>query len=322
MRGSFSTDRVAAKDAFAYWSDLVCDVFVKLDCNSTVRDRFKATMLYDTLGWLRVVEAESDAIEAQRSRRQIAKGCEDDLLVSIQIKGKTQLIQDGHEAVLNAGDFALYDSSRPYVLRMSDDTRLICLQFPRSEIVGRLGPVSPFVARTVGGEHGVSSLFLELARMLPKRVSELDKAAAEGVAEHVVDLLALSLGSKRGDAFQLANGHAAMRSRLKQAIRRHIRDPDFCPTLAARSAGISVRHANRLLAEENTSLGRFIIGERLAGCREMLSDAYYDNLSIGEIAYSYGFNDLSHFSRAFRARYGRSPKEYRSRRTRQPFVAT
>jgi AraC-like DNA-binding protein len=34
---------------------------------------------------------------------------------------------------------------------------------------------------------------------------------------------------------------------------------------------------------------------------------------VGEIALSWGFNDHSHFSRAFRKRYGVSPKDWRNR---------
>lgn len=313
MRGSFSTDRVPVKDRFAYWSDLVCDVFVKLDCKSPARHSFKAAMHYDTLDWLRVVGAESNAIEAVRSHRQISKGYEDDLLVSIQIEGQTHLIQDGREAVLNAGDFALYDSERPYSLLMSDETRLVCLQFPRKELVGRLGTVAPFVAQANSGKSGVGGFFLDLARALPQRAAEIEGDAIRGFADHVIDLLALSLDCGRRESLHLSSGRSLMLARLKRVIRDHIRDPELCPALAARLGGMSVRHANRLLAEENTSLERFILIERLACTASALGNSKFDHLSVSEIGYSSGFNDASHFSRTFRSRYGLSPRAFRAR---------
>jgi AraC-like DNA-binding protein len=318
MRGSFSTDRVPAKDRLAYWSDLVCDVFVKLDCRSSTRHSFNAAMQYDTLGWLRVVGAESNAIEAVRSHRQIAKGYEDDLLVSIQIEGQTQLVQNGREAVLSAGDFALYDSERPYSLRMSDETRLVCLQFPRKELVGRLGPVSPFVARANSGKGGVGRFFLDLARVLPQRASEIEGNAVRSFADHVIDLLALSLDCGHAGSLHLASSRSLMLARLKRVICDHIRDPELGPALAARLGGMSVRHANRLLAEEGTSLERFILSERLACCASVLGSAKFDHLSVSEVAYSSGFNDASHFSRTFRTRYGLSPKAYRLQKRSKP----
>lgn len=70
MSGQFSTGSVASDQGFSYWSDLVCDVFVRLDCRSPASRSFNARMRYGTLASLRVVEAESDAIEAVRSRKQ------------------------------------------------------------------------------------------------------------------------------------------------------------------------------------------------------------------------------------------------------------
>jgi AraC-like DNA-binding protein len=40
----------------------------------------------------------------------------------------------------------------------------------------------------------------------------------------------------------------------------------------------------------------------------------YGAPTIGSIALSVGFKDQSHFSRAFKARYGTSPVDYRKRR--------
>jgi len=38
---------------------------------------------------------------------------------------------------------------------------------------------------------------------------------------------------------------------------------------------------------------------------------------VGEIAYGRGFNDAAHFSRAFRERFGCSPREWRQQRSPQ-----
>jgi AraC-like DNA-binding protein len=312
MQGMFSTSEVEQKNRFAYWHDLVCDVFVRLDSRSPAPRKFNATMRYDSLGWLRVVQAESDAIEAVRSRRHISGGQEDDLLVSLQVRGRTLLTQDDRHAVLEPGEFALYDSERPYQLRMSDDTELVCLQFPRRELIARLGSAAPFVARTIGGQKGIGNLFLQLARALPRRVAEIDAADAHGVAGHVVDLLSLSLSSGLGTSRELASARALALARLKCVLRAQLCDPNLKPAGAAALAGMSVRHANRLLALEGTSLERFILFERLSRCYSALGEARLDHRTISEIAFSFGFNDCSHFSRSFRRQYGVSPKEFRA----------
>jgi AraC-like DNA-binding protein len=314
MQGLFSTSEVEQKNRFAYWRDLVCDVFVRLDCRSPRPRKFNATMRYDELGWMRVVAAESDAIEAIRSKGQISKGQEDDLLVSLQVRGRTVLIQDDRHALLEPGEFALYDSERPYQLRMSDDTELVCLQFPRRELISRLGSAPAFVARTIDGQKGIGNLFVQLARALPRRVREIDASYAHAVADHVVDLLSLSLSSGLGTSRALASAKAVALARLKCALRAHICDPDLKPAGAAALAGMSIRHANRLLAFEGTSLERYILLERLSRCQIALREPRLDHRTISDIAYSFGFNDCSHFSRSFRRHYGVSPKEFRAMR--------
>lgn len=311
MQGVFSTYDVERSARAAYWSDLVCDIFVRLDCRFSSARSFNATMRYGSLSWLRVAGAESDAIEGVRSRRQISKGYEDDFLVSIQTKGKTLVCQDGREALLGPGDFALYDSERPYRLEMSEGTQIVCLQFPRAQLISRLGATKAYVAQAIHGQSGIRDIFLQLARSLPQRLSEINACEAQVVADYALDLLALSLSRGVEAAPALSSSKTVTLERLKRVIRSRLRDPALDPSDAATHAGVSKRHANRLLALEGTSLERFIFSERLERCRAALRDQTLDHRTISEIAFGWGFNDCGHFSRSFRARFGTSPSEFR-----------
>ena len=80
----------------------------------------------------------------------------------------------------------------------------------------------------------------------------------------------------------------------------------------ARGVGLSSRYINKLFEAEQSSLGRYIWRCRLERCAARLRDLAWAHRSISEIALEHGFNDLSHFSRAFRQRLGQSPREYRA----------
>ena len=86
------------------------------------------------------------------------------------------------------------------------------------------------------------------------------------------------------------------------------------PASAAAGAGISVRYANALLAEEGTSLLRLIQTRRLDQCARSLADPMQRNRTVSEIAFAWGFSDLTHFGRAFKKRFGLPPREYRRHR--------
>jgi AraC-like DNA-binding protein len=50
---------------------------------------------------------------------------------------------------------------------------------------------------------------------------------------------------------------------------------------------------------------------RLVACHRALSDPLYDGISVSQIAFNWGFNDLSHFTKAFRARFDIPPGHLR-----------
>ena len=48
-------------------------------------------------------------------------------------------------------------------------------------------------------------------------------------------------------------------------------------------------------------------------CRTALRDENQRGFNISDIAYRWGFNDLSHFNKVFRARFDQTPREWRNR---------
>ncbi len=311
MQGTFTTDSVDQRHRFAFWRDLVCDVFVNLECCSDAPHSFNARMRFGMFGPARVVEAESDAIRAVRSRTHISKGREDDFLVVVQRTGQTAVEQDGVRSVLSDGNFAVLDAEQPYSLDMSAGASTVWLQFPRAELLGRVGTHRPLLARGLPGQRGASAMFSHMVQTLASRMHEFSHAEAAGAGTYGLDLLGVALAGVTSGRASRSSARLMSLNRLKTAINRHLRDPDLTPSRAAQIAGLSVRHANRLLASQGTSLERFIWSRRLECCRAALQDGALAHLSIGEIAYSWGFNDLGHFSRAFRKKFGASPSELR-----------
>ena len=78
----------------------------------------------------------------------------------------------------------------------------------------------------------------------------------------------------------------------------------------ARAAGVSPRQLDRLFASDlGESFGAAYRRLRLAHATRLLRQS---PLSLAQIAYATGFSSPSHFSRAFRAAYGRPPGDWRA----------
>jgi AraC-like DNA-binding protein len=98
---------------------------------------------------------------------------------------------------------------------------------------------------------------------------------------------------------------------VRVVIDSRLTDPALNAETVAAAAGLNVRGANRLLKEEGTTIDRLIVSRRLDRCRRALEDRTQSRRTVSEIAYAWGFADVSHFARRFKAAYGCSPGEYR-----------
>ena len=159
----------------------------------------------------------------------------------------------------------------------------------------------------------VAELATGFLSMLTARMDSLDATVRSRVAEQALDLIALAFYDGSENAPALSSPRASALLRLKVAIDARLSDPGLKPTEAAAAAGISVRYANDLLSEEDTSVERHILRRRLERCRRALEDPLQMHRMIGEIAFSWGFSDQSHFTRRFREEFGMTPGDCRQR---------
>ena len=104
---------------------------------------------------------------------------------------------------------------------------------------------------------------------------------------------------------------AAILHRLCQTIERKLDDPDLTPARVAEAEGISERYLQKLFEGSGSSFTHYLRERRLQRTSAELSNPAEAHHSISEIAYRNGFNDSAHFSRAFRHRFGLSPREFR-----------
>ena len=127
-----------------------------------------------------------------------------------------------------------------------------------------------------------------------------------------LDLIAVAVGTElREERFATSSPRTVALLRLKAVIEEQLRNAALRPATAAAAAGISVRYANALLADEDTSLERYIIERRLHNCRRELVLPGSPDRTIGEIAFAWGFSNSSHFARRFKEYFGYSPRECR-----------
>jgi AraC-like DNA-binding protein len=74
---------------------------------------------------------------------------------------------------------------------------------------------------------------------------------------------------------------------------------------------ISVRYLHRVFSDDGTTFGRVLLRHRLEAARRALEDPAFARVTITDLALRNGFADPTHFGRAFKAAYGRTPLSHR-----------
>lgn len=308
----FTTDESPQHRRLARWQDIVCDVYVGLDCQSDLGGAFHGEVKHASLGSAVCSEVSSERQRVFRTPSRIARSEADYVLIALGRRGAGGIMQDGREALVQPGEFALYDTTRPYELVFESSFTQTVFKMPRDMLQRRIGATDHLTATTFGTDRPLQKLAFDFIRQLCDSADQIAPEHAASLSNQAADLVAMSLAERLNARPLPASTHrAGLLYRLKAAMRARLADPDLSLSDIATELGISPRYVNDLFSDEETSFQRYLLAERLARCQRDLSSALLAHRQIGEIAFSWGFNDLSHFGRVFREHFGVSPRAWR-----------
>ena len=307
----FTTDGSPGYRRLALWQDIVCDVFVELDCKSDLGSAFHGSVTQAALGRAVCSDVCSDRQHVFRTPSRIARSGQDFVLIALGNRGAGGVAQDGRETVIHPGEFALYDTTRPYELKFDRAFTQTIFKVPREMLQRRLGGTEAVTAMSFGPDSPLQRLAYDFIFRLCHSADQIDPHHAVALSEQAVDLVAMALSDRLGKTAPSSTHRSALLYRLKAHIRAHLSDPDLSLSDTAAALGISPRYVNDLLSQEHTSFQRYVLAERLAQCKRDLASPVLAHRHISEIAFAWGFNDLSHFGRVFREHFGMSPRDFR-----------
>jgi len=242
-----------------------------------------------------------------RTRQEIKTSNDAWFYTVFQLEGQATLEQDDKQIVIDAGDITLIDASRPCSIYWHDKSRQMSLLLPRQILEQQCR------FQEVSCAHKLSRTLptVQLSyRLLQESMdnAQLSDMESEAALEAMVCLLR--------PAFQQRELAPPRKERQFQnvlsLIDSHIQSEALRPEWIATESGMSVRSLYRMFADKGLVVAQYIKNRRLDLCAQVLR-ATGDDEKLAGIGYSWGFADHSHFSTAFKQRFGVSPGEYRKR---------
>lgn len=302
---SLNTDAALASESFPYWRDAMSRYFgLQTWCAPHREAKFKARLTQFVIGrmLLREVAGSPHSIVRQAA----ADDCR--LVVQLQLKGWSLIRQDGQEIKVYPGQIGLYCNSRPVYIERKGGFQSLSLCVGVDSFTDILPHWRHDAITCIPGGEGGAAVLSDTLWSLFRQADKLDAASLEVIADATINLLAAALrpyaDSHPQNPSRLELYH---RERIKKIILFHLHDPDLDVKSIAQSVGLSPRYVHYLFSTEPLRLMQWVKAQRLEHGRQALSLDPFRKIS--EVAYSWGFNDPAHFSKAFRKHFGFGPSE-------------
>lgn len=307
-----STAQVAPADRLALWGDFVGEHIGHLQSDTFGDPTFAGRLELGDIGGMKLCRIVAGRHRVVRTPNLIQRDDRGYVKIVAQIEGAGSFEQSGRKLVLTPGEWSMYDMTRTYIVSNPEPINQIALLLPRERLARAGVDLEQMSVQRFSGRSGVSRLVFDL---LSSAFAELPRMTGVGngweFADTMANLVRMSTLDKLGTPTEEALRETT-RARAKAYVMANLQDPMLSIDRIAEAVGCSKRNLHKLFAREDETLNSYIWNSRLERVRQDLASSALRHRSITDIAFTWGFNSSTHFSRSFRERYGVAPRAYRT----------
>ena len=308
----FSTEDLPTRDRLEYFREVFARKVVRIDFEPIGDRPFRCDAILHALPNVALATLAVTPHSGVRTPDLISDG-RNDIGLFIAMRGTTFVSHRGQDAVLRDGDAVLLRVSEISTLSSTSDIRSRCLTIPEAILAPMVQNTNSVPMTVVPAATKELRLLLGYIELLNRESDLATPAARHIVATHIHDLVTLVIGATRNSAAVAAGRgvRAARLSAIKADIAANLGRRDLSLEGVAGRQGISPSYVRKLFGDEGTTFSEFVLGQRLAKIRRVLTDPRFADQTISAIAFASGFGDLSYFNRTFRRQYNAAPSDIR-----------
>ena len=306
----WSTRPETNADYFDEWSEMLRASHLPWTIEKKGAPGFNANLSIKSFCGYKLVQCACDKLTGFRRATEIANTDEAYFSILLLRKGRELITAGQNDIYLQEKDILLWDSTQTMTFEVPEKIEKTTLIVPETALASIFPQAHDYAGTVISGSSGIGALLGRHIMSLHEEMWSLDESHLTSLMRPTLQILATALTGKT-ETHQSTSKRMTL-GRIKNFIVKNLKDFDLSPSRIADDMGISTRYLHILFREEGTTVSAWIKKCRLHKCREELAIARSTGLSITEIAYKWGFNDLSHFSKSFKEEFGLSPRAFQN----------
>lgn len=304
-----STAAIAPREQFDYWRDAISDAYVPLEPERAGAPSFAGRIDGLMLPGLRSSTITAEAHEVSLSARGMARRGGSPFFVNLLHHGEAVVSQDGQSLLARAGDVYVVDCDSPWNVGFRNSFSMFCIEIEDERLRPRLGRSGRLASPVLPGDSGTGRILASYMRLVQDLPPDDLLQVQSLMVDHCSELLSRAQQSEAPEE-RAQRVRQETLARILALMRRRLQDPNLTPESASAELGISRSYLYKILAEGGHSFSAYVRQCRLDECRRLLIEQ--PRRPVSDIAADWGFDDVSTFNRAFRARFGQAPGQLRT----------
>lgn len=302
----WSTDDCSHESQYEVWSNAIEESCSKWDLEKRETKNFNGKIEMVSINNVNMLNFISNPCSGKRSKYEISKDSDAFYTFDIIRQGQQILTIDGKRSILDKNYAILWDSQRKMDFDFTEKIQKIMIRIPIEYLDTRFPRIDEFVGQKIDLHSGIGKVTSNhILSLYSNYQDDEDMLGWNSMVDLSVDLIINCLYAKLPRT--MTKSCSELLANIKDYINKNIDDFDMTPHDIAEKFYISNRYLHMLFKDEGVTVANYIKIRRLELCRKEIMRSQLTKESITDIAFRYGFSDLSNFSRSFKNHYGILP---------------